>query len=69
MVFQRVLSLLKICHKQPKTDYLGNVLARAFDVTAVPSIEASNGLPNLVAHDCGYPLSRYTCRATRVGAS
>ena len=20
----------------------------------------------LVAHDCGYPLSRYTCRATRV---
>ena len=24
--------------------------------------------PNLVAHDCGYPLSRYTCRATRVAA-
>ena len=23
---------------------------------------------NLVAHDCGYPLSRYTCRATRVAA-
>ena len=22
----------------------------------------------LVAHDCGYPLSRYTCRATRVAA-
>ena len=21
---------------------------------------------SLVAHDCGYPLSRYTCRATRV---
>ena len=21
---------------------------------------------DLVAHDCGYPLSRYTCRATRV---
>ena len=24
--------------------------------------------PNLVAHDCGHPLSRYTCRATRVAA-
>ena len=23
-------------------------------------------LSGLVAHDCGYPLSRYTCRATRV---
>ena len=23
---------------------------------------------NLVAHDCGYPLSRYTCRATGVAA-
>ena len=22
----------------------------------------------LVAHDCGYPVSRYTCRATRVAA-
>ena len=22
----------------------------------------------IVAHDCGYPLSRYTCRATRVAA-
>ena len=28
----------------------------------------TNGLPALVAHDCGYPLSRYTCRATRVAA-
>ena len=24
--------------------------------------------PHLVAHDCGYPLWRYTCRATRVAA-
>ena len=24
--------------------------------------------PDLVAHDCGYPLSGYTCRATRVAA-
>ena len=24
---------------------------------------------SLVAHDCGYPLSRYTCRATRVAAA
>ena len=23
---------------------------------------------HFVAHDCGYPLSRYTCRATRVAA-
>ena len=28
-----------------------------------------NGRPNLAAHDCRYPLSRYTCRATtRVAA-
>ena len=26
------------------------------------------GAPYLVAHDCGYPLSRYTRRATRVAA-
>ena len=26
------------------------------------------GFGVLVAHDCGYPLSRYTCRATRVAA-
>ena len=25
-------------------------------------------LEGLVAHDCGYPLSRYTCRTTRVAA-
>ena len=25
-------------------------------------------MPPLVAHDCGYPPSRYTCRATRVAA-
>ena len=25
-------------------------------------------LMSIVAHDCGYPLSRYTCRATRVAA-
>ena len=25
-------------------------------------------MASLVAHDCGYPLSRYTCRATRVAA-
>ena len=25
-------------------------------------------LEGIVAHDCGYPLSRYTCRATRVAA-
>ena len=23
---------------------------------------------NKIAHDCGYPLSRYTCRATRLAA-
>ena len=27
-----------------------------------------NESSSLVAHDCGYPLSRYTCRATRVAA-
>ena len=27
-----------------------------------------HAFPTLVAHDCGYPLSRYTCRATRVAA-
>ena len=28
--------------------------------------EMGVGVKCLVAHDCGYPLSRYTCRATRV---
>ena len=27
-----------------------------------------SGIVILVAHDCGYALSRYTCRATRVAA-
>ena len=31
------------------------------------SLEDSS-LATLVAHDCGYPLSRYTCRTTRVAA-
>ena len=31
--------------------------------------EILTGLQSLVAHDCGYPLSRYTCRATRVAAN
>ena len=36
--------------------------------------QANRGRPKIreqksvVAHDCGYPLSRYTCRATRVAA-
>ena len=29
---------------------------------------AISKLCSLIAHDCGYPLSRYTCRATRVAA-
>ena len=29
---------------------------------------AESPVETLVAHDCGYPLSRYTCRATRVAA-
>ena len=29
---------------------------------------STRGVRRLVAHDCGYPLSRYTCRATRVAA-
>ena len=33
-----------------------------------PSNPCSREPPSLVAHDCGYPLSRYTCRATRVAA-
>ena len=32
------------------------------------SLEDSLSSQSLVAHDCGYPLSRYTCRATRVAA-
>ena len=31
-------------------------------------LEKGSQDPVLVAHDCGYPLSRYTCRATRVAA-
>ena len=32
------------------------------------SLEGSQVPLSFVAHDCGYPLSRYTCRATRVAA-
>ena len=31
-------------------------------------LDKSRLVLSLVAHDCGYPLSRYTCRATRVAA-
>ena len=37
----------------------------------IATLSAENSpinLVGLVAHDCGYPLSRYTCRATRVAA-
>ena len=35
---------------------------------AFASVSLSFLLKGLVAHDCGYPLSRYTCRATRAAA-
>ena len=38
------------------------ILCRGESVEA----EFSRWFRSLVAHDCGYPLSRYTCRATRV---
>ena len=39
-----------------------SVFSTHSDTQAVPAFHC------LVAHDCGYPLSRYTCRATRVAA-
>ena len=33
-----------------------------------PCSKCSGRFSSLVAHDCGYPLSRYTCRGTRVAA-
>ena len=33
-----------------------------------PEFGPKFGFRSLVAHDCGYPLSRYTCRATRIAA-
>ena len=38
----------------------------AMKVCKRPSSSGEGG--GLVTHDCGYPLSRYTCRATRVAA-
>ena len=37
-----------------------------FPCSSDPTSRDNNN--SLIAHDCGYPLSRYTCRATRVAA-
>ena len=39
------------------------------DSNAAKTSVGAPGLSTLVAHDCGYPLSRYTCRATRVATN
>ena len=44
--------------QKPEKGYLS-------DTCVIPYENKENAL---VAHDCGYPLSRYTCRATRVAA-
>ena len=45
---------------------LGSALEEAPNIpyACVPNSQRGS----LAAHDCGYPLSRYTCRATRVAA-
>ena len=44
-------------------------LAVTLDCTETPFAKTPfSWFLTLVAHDCGYPLSRYTCRATRVAA-
>ena len=41
----------------------------SLSVFSLPNLGGPTARPSLlVAHDCGYPLSRYTCRATRVAA-
>ena len=41
---------------------------RRINSTKSPGQDFVHRVAHLVAHDCGYPLSRYTCRATRVAA-
>ena len=47
-----------------------NPMHEEFSVSGAPFLDlvSQTPRPSLVAHDCGYPLSRYTCRATRVAA-
>ena len=51
--------------RAPEKQTVGTVTAAQKMIT----LQAlSDCLSTLVAHDCGYPLLRYTCRATRVAA-
>ena len=70
--FNRTLGAHKASSKYCQTSYCQATRAmRAKRVVTVP-LQPYFGFQirnvHLVAHDCGYPLSRYTCRATRVAA-
>ena len=59
------------CKFQSRTEILNlfNLWAlRETEFFLFQGAEKGGRQKSLVAHDCGYPLSRYTCRATRVAA-
>ena len=76
--FPRFLLVIYRTSRERKTVILGSAIAN--DVTnlsgmlrrsaslVIPHHKSFAAIRRLVAHDCGYPLSRYTCRATRVAA-
>ena len=59
-VLKNTCKVLKTLRGQSRNGLSKNTLLESPFLRTTPS--------PLVAHDCGYPLSRYTCRATRVAA-
>ena len=66
-----------VCKKLPAMPFSSAAIAFVMASTSVAgdtmestqkATDIRTALLHLVAHDCGYPLSRYTCRATRVAA-
>ena len=60
--------MLKPCHLRLLSNPPAKEQARAKTATCATASLRTHQIGALVAHDCGYPLSRYTCRATRVAA-
>ena len=71
-VFKEALNFFRAMPRRKSQIHLTNLLQEKTIITDKGRQEKRveppyvRRLSNLVAHDCGYPLSRYTCRATRV---